>query len=151
MEQNAILSDQRDARLGRMLVTMSVTMLPVLTYGSVSAFLTVALPKLLTSNPTGIILDLYQGPAGAGAHVGEAGQEKESDGLRSLPDHHLSRHPLLLLLHHPPGHSHLLWGSQLHGAQPFLRVPLGNISDKVRLKHFDHHPFGSVIIFEFLL
>ena len=91
------------------------------------------------------------GPAGGGAHVGEAGQEKESDGLRGLPDHHLSRHPLLLLLHHPPGHSHLLWGSQLHGAQPFLRIPLGNISDKVRLKHFDHHPFGSVIIFEFLL
>ena len=60
MEQNAILSDQRDARLGRMLVTMSVTMLPVLTYGSVSAFFTIALPKLMTSNPTGIILDVYQ-------------------------------------------------------------------------------------------
>ena len=60
MEENVILSDQRDARLGRMLVTMSVTMLPVLTYGCVSSFLTIALPKLLTPNPTGIILDVYQ-------------------------------------------------------------------------------------------
>ena len=60
MEENVILSDQRDARLGRMLVTMAVTMLPVLTYGCVSAFLTIALPKLMTSNPTGIIIDVYQ-------------------------------------------------------------------------------------------
>ena len=43
-----------------MLVTMAVTMLPVLTYGCVSSFLTIALPKLLTPNPTGIILDVYQ-------------------------------------------------------------------------------------------
>ena len=60
MEENVILSDQRDARLGRMLVTMAVTLLPVLTYGCVSSFLTITLPKLLTSNPTGIILDVYQ-------------------------------------------------------------------------------------------
>ena len=60
MEENDILSDQKDAKLGRMLVTMSVTMLPVVTYGCVSAFLTIALPKLLTSNPTGIVLDMYQ-------------------------------------------------------------------------------------------
>ena len=60
MEESIILSDQRDAKLGRLLVTMAITMLPVLTYGGVSAFLTIALPKLMTFNPTGIIIDVYQ-------------------------------------------------------------------------------------------
>ena len=60
MEEKDILAHQKDAKLGRMLMTMAVTMLPVLTYGCVSAFLTIALPKLLTSNPTGIVLDVYQ-------------------------------------------------------------------------------------------
>ena len=54
------MTDQRDATLGRLTVTMAVTMMPVLTEGCVSAFLTIALPKLLTSNPTGILLDVYQ-------------------------------------------------------------------------------------------
>ena len=44
----------------RLMLTSALVMLPVLTHGTVSAFLTIALPKLQKPNPTGLIIDLYQ-------------------------------------------------------------------------------------------
>ena len=44
----------------RLMFTSALVMLPVLTHGTVSAFLTIALPKLQKPNPTGLIIDLYQ-------------------------------------------------------------------------------------------
>ena len=38
----------------------AITMLPAMTYGFVSAYITIALPKYQQPNPTGIILDLNQ-------------------------------------------------------------------------------------------
>ena len=42
------------------MLTFALVMLPVLTQGTVSAFLAIALPKLQKPNPTGLIIDLYQ-------------------------------------------------------------------------------------------
>ena len=55
-----MLSVQKKASVLRLLVSSAMVMLPVLTHGTVSAFLTIALPKLQTQNPTGILVDLYQ-------------------------------------------------------------------------------------------
>ena len=42
------------------MLTFALVMLPVLTQGTVSAFLAIALPKLQKPNPTGLIIDMYQ-------------------------------------------------------------------------------------------
>ena len=44
----------------RLMITSALVMLPVLTHGTLSAFLTIALPKLQKPNPTGLMIDLYQ-------------------------------------------------------------------------------------------
>ena len=43
-----------------MILGSMLTMLPVLTFGTLSAFLTVGLPQLLEPNGTGIMIDIYQ-------------------------------------------------------------------------------------------
>ena len=73
------------------------------------------------------------GPAGGGVHVGEAGQEKEPDGLQCLTDRHRSRHPLLHLLPHAPGGPHLLRSPQLYDPQPFLRLLVRNFPHQVKI------------------
>ena len=55
-----MLTVQKKASVLRLLVSSAMVMLPVLTHGTVSAFLTIALPKLQTQNPIGILVDLYQ-------------------------------------------------------------------------------------------
>ena len=60
MEDHIIMSRQKAANCGRLFVITAITMLPVLTHGCLNAYLTVALPKYLQSNPTGIVLDFLQ-------------------------------------------------------------------------------------------
>ena len=60
MEENIILTRQNQAEVVRIFLISAVTMLPVLSYGMDDAYLTVALPKYLENNPTGIVLDLDQ-------------------------------------------------------------------------------------------
>ena len=55
-----MLTVQKEASLWRLMISSAMVMLPVLTHGTVSAFLTIALPKLQKPNPTGIIIDLYE-------------------------------------------------------------------------------------------
>ena len=55
-----MLTVQKEASLWRLMISSAMVMLPVLTHGTVSAFLTIALPKLQKPNPTGIVIDLYQ-------------------------------------------------------------------------------------------
>ena len=55
-----MLTVQKEASVVRLLVSSGMVMLPVLTHGTLSAFLTIALPKLQRPNPTGILVDLYQ-------------------------------------------------------------------------------------------
>ena len=55
-----MLAQQAEASVLRLLISSAIVMLPVLTHGTVSAFLTIALPKFQKQNPTGIIVDLYQ-------------------------------------------------------------------------------------------
>ena len=141
MEESIVLSDQRDAKLGRLLVTMCQC-LPHHRPPKADDLQ----PHWYYHRRVPIVLDLWVvpkisvlsepeptspggGPAGGGATVGEAGQEKESHGVQCLPDHHLSRHTLLLLLPHPPAGSHLLRSVQLHGPQPFLCFTVRNFSN----------------------
>ena len=58
--QDHILLYQRTASVLRMGIPSLLSMLPVLTYGTVSAFQTIGLPKLLEPNGTGIIIDIHQ-------------------------------------------------------------------------------------------
>ena len=60
VEERNMLTVQREASVVRLLVSSGMVMLPVLTHGTLSAFLTIALPKLQKPNPTGILVDLYQ-------------------------------------------------------------------------------------------
>ena len=55
-----MLTVQKEASLWKLMMSSAMVMLPVLTHGTVSAFLTIALPKLQKPNPTGIIIDLYE-------------------------------------------------------------------------------------------
>ena len=55
-----MLTVQKEASLWRLMMSSALVMLPVLTHGTVSAFLTIALPKLQKPNPTGMVIDLYQ-------------------------------------------------------------------------------------------
>ena len=55
-----MLTVQKEASLWRLMMSSAMVMLPVLTHGTVSAFLTIALPKLQKPNPTGIVIDLYE-------------------------------------------------------------------------------------------
>ena len=60
VEERSVLTVQKEASLWRLMISSAMVMLPVLTHGTVSAFLTIALPKLQKPNPTGIVIDLYQ-------------------------------------------------------------------------------------------
>ena len=92
MQENIILSRQKEANLGRIFLIRegynvelgrpcqvqkstadhsffssflyswlsAITMLPAMTYGFISAYITIALPKYQQANPTGVILDLNQ-------------------------------------------------------------------------------------------
>lgn len=60
VEERNMLTVQKEASVVRLLVSSGMVMLPVLTHGTLSAFLTIALPKLQKPNPTGILVDLYQ-------------------------------------------------------------------------------------------
>ena len=60
MEENIILSRQNEAKVVKIFLISAVIMLPVLSYGMDDAYLTIALPKYLENNPTGIVLDLDQ-------------------------------------------------------------------------------------------
>ena len=60
VEERNMLTVQKEASVVRLLVSSGMVMLPVLTHGTLSAFLTIALPKLQRPNPTGILVDLYQ-------------------------------------------------------------------------------------------
>ena len=53
-----MLDHQKTARVGRLVLSSVLTMLPVLTYGALQSYLTIGLPQLLEQNPTGIIIDL---------------------------------------------------------------------------------------------
>ena len=53
-----MLGHQKTADVRRMVLSAVLTMLPVLTYGALQAYLTIGLPQLLEENPTGILLDL---------------------------------------------------------------------------------------------
>ena len=55
-----MLTVQKEASLWRLMISSAMVMLPVLTHGTVSAFLTIALPKFQKPNPTGIIIDLFE-------------------------------------------------------------------------------------------
>ena len=55
-----IITLQRESEVSNMLISSGIIMLPVLTHGTVSAFLTIALPKLIKENATGIVIDIYQ-------------------------------------------------------------------------------------------
>ena len=55
-----ICDHYRAHSVDRLMLTSALVMLPVLTHGTVSAFLTIALPKLQKPNPTGLMIDLYQ-------------------------------------------------------------------------------------------
>ena len=55
-----ILSRQNEAKVVKIFLISAVIMLPVLSYGMDDAYLTIALPKYLENNPTGIVLDLDQ-------------------------------------------------------------------------------------------
>ena len=59
-EENIILSRQKKANVARIFMIFAIIMLPVLSYGFDGAFMTTALPKYLETNPTGLVLDLYQ-------------------------------------------------------------------------------------------
>ena len=58
--QSHILVQQQSAGVVKMILGSMLTMLPVLTFGTLSAFLTVGLPQLLEPNGTGIMIDIYQ-------------------------------------------------------------------------------------------
>ena len=53
-----ILAHQETAGLSRMILGSVLTMLPVLTFGTLQSYLTMGLPQLLDANDTGILLDL---------------------------------------------------------------------------------------------
>merc|ERR1719225_327819 len=58
--QDQIILCQKSASVITMVYSSILCMLPMLTYGTVSAYLTIGLPKLLEPNGTGIIIDLHQ-------------------------------------------------------------------------------------------
>lgn len=58
--ENHILIHQKTAGVVRMLLSSMIIMLPYMSFGTLSAFLTSGLPRLLIPNETGIILDVYQ-------------------------------------------------------------------------------------------
>ena len=58
--QDQIILCQKSASVLIMVYSSILSMLPMLTYGTVSAYLTIGLPKLLEPNGTGIIIDLHQ-------------------------------------------------------------------------------------------
>ena len=55
-----ILIHQKNAGVLRMILSSIIIMLPYITFGTLSAFLTVGLPQFLVPNDTGILIDVYQ-------------------------------------------------------------------------------------------
>ena len=53
-----ILAHQETAGVSKMILGSVLTMLPVLTFGTLQSYLTMGLPQLLDTNDTGILLDL---------------------------------------------------------------------------------------------
>ena len=53
-----ILAHQETAGISNMILGSVLTMLPVLTFGTLQSYLTMGLPQLLDTNDTGILLDL---------------------------------------------------------------------------------------------
>ena len=60
MDDSHILIHQKSAEVINMVLGSLVTMLPYVSFGTLSAYLTVGLPRLLEPNNTGIIIDLHQ-------------------------------------------------------------------------------------------
>ena len=60
LPENHILIHQKTAGLVRMLLSSVIIMLPYMSFGTLSAFLTGGLPQLLVPNDTGILVDVYQ-------------------------------------------------------------------------------------------
>ena len=59
-EDSHILRHQEKAGVSRMVLASVLTMLPVITFGTVGSYLTAGLPQLLEHNGTGIRIDIYQ-------------------------------------------------------------------------------------------
>ena len=60
LPDNHIFIHQKSAGVVRMLLSSFIIMLPYMSFGTLSAFLTSGLPRLLIPNDTGILVDLYQ-------------------------------------------------------------------------------------------